>query len=189
MNNLPENIRKDQKMMVKIKYLFEEYVNECMNFVQTQPMVPTTKEHMIHCMMKLLNCQINRFMEVNHPDKFENCLVDIFHWCLVWSIANQLNLDERNKFNVFMRDMCMKKMRKVFPEEGTVYDYHYDMKNMCFVNYSDMCEFNERNLVCDMVVPTKDFVCNMNLAEMLVNNNCPVMFMGPMSSGKSLLCQ
>ena len=85
--------------------------------------------------------------------------------------------------------MCAKKMRKVFPEEGSVYDYHYDMKNMCFMNYCDMCEFNETSLVCDLVVPTKDFVCNMNLAQMLVNNNCSIMFMGPMSSGKSLLCQ
>ena len=106
----------------------------------------------------------------------------MFHWCLVWSIGNQLNLEERNKFNVFMRERCVK---KVFPEEGTVYDYNYDMKKMGFVNYGEICKFNENSLV----VPTKDFISNLNLAQMLLNNNCPIIFMGPLSSGKSLLTQ
>ena len=93
MKNLPENMKKDEKMMIKIKYLFEEYLSECMNFIRCQMMVPTTQEHMIHSMMRLFNCQINKFMEVNRHENLENCLVDMFHWCLVWSIGNQLNLE------------------------------------------------------------------------------------------------
>ena len=71
MSNLPECIRKDQKMTIKIKYLFEEYVTECVNFVHCHCMVPTTQEHLIHSMMRLLHCQINKFMEVNRYENLE----------------------------------------------------------------------------------------------------------------------
>lgn len=39
------------------------------------------------------------------------------------------------------------------------------------------------------MVPTKDFMRNNIISKMLLKNECPVLLVGPMCSGKSLQCE
>ena len=48
---------------------------------------------------------------------------------MVWSLGCTTNLDGRNKFDIFLRELDVKKKYKSFPDEGSVYDYEYKEKD------------------------------------------------------------
>jgi len=36
-------------------------------------------------------------------------------------------IEERKKFDNFLKDLSVKKIRKIFPDEDSIYDYQYNM--------------------------------------------------------------
>ena len=67
----------------------------------------------------------------------ENSIDKIFRWALVWSIGCTTNLEGRNKFNIFLRELDTKKLLKIFPEEGTIYDYEFKEKDQVWADWSE----------------------------------------------------
>lgn len=61
----------------------------------------------------------------------------MFHWALVWSVGCTTDLPGRNKFNNFLKQLNAKKLVKVFPEEGTVYDYEFKEKDQTWADWSE----------------------------------------------------
>ena len=127
-NKLNSKLKGCEKVTLTIKYLFDENVEECIKFVERCPtFVPISREHMVFMLLKLLNLQIAKFLELKSVDRLEKCMVQLFHWCLVWSIGSVLDAQGRTKFSIFLRDICQEKVKKVFPEEGSVFEYNYNM--------------------------------------------------------------
>lgn len=85
----------------------------------------------------------------------------------------------------------MKKMRKIFPDEGCVFDYQYNIMNNCWTPWMKCPQMSE--VICtDMnkcMVPTKDFMRNQMISKVLLKNECPVLLVGPNGTGKTLQCE
>jgi hypothetical protein len=47
----------------------------------------------------------------------------MFQWGLVWSIGCTTDLNGREKFNIFFRELTLKKKLKVLPDEESIYDF------------------------------------------------------------------
>ena len=142
---------------------------------------------MIFMLLKLLKLQIAKFLALKTVDRLEKCVVELFHWCLVWSIGSMLDAEGRDKFDIFLRGMCQEKAKKVFPEKGSVFDYSYNMAEERFESESFMGVLETSH--SSPFFPTRDAVNSLDLADLYVQHNVPVLIVGPLSSGKSRLAQ
>jgi hypothetical protein len=62
---------------------------------------------------------------VEELEHLEAIIERVFLWGLVWSFGCTTNLEGRKKFDLFLRELALKKKLKGFPEEQTVYDYEF----------------------------------------------------------------
>lgn len=67
----------------------------------------------------------------------EDSIDKMFRWGLVWSVGCTTNLDGRLKFNNFLRELDIRKSMKVFPDEGTIYDYEFKQKEHIWTEWID----------------------------------------------------
>jgi len=56
---------------------------------------------------------------------------------MVWSIGCTTNLEGRKKMDIFLKDLDTKHKVKIYPEEGTVYDYEFREKDKEWHNWTE----------------------------------------------------
>lgn len=143
---LPDQIKKRQKFMGKLKGLFDDFVPKSLEFlrINCKQLVTTSDGNLTQSLMRILDCFLENYKEtqikkVSDDDLqiLENSIDKIFHWALVWSVGCTTNLEGRNKFNIFLRELDAKKLLKIFPEQNTVYDYEFKEKDQAWAEWSE----------------------------------------------------
>lgn len=66
----------------------------------------------------------------------EQVIDKIFQWGLVWSLGCTTDLNGREKFNNFFKELTLKKKLKVIPEENSIYDYEFKEKEKEWVSWA-----------------------------------------------------
>ena len=64
----------------------------------------------------------------------------MFLWGLVWSVGCTSNLEGRQKFELFLRELLSKKKVKNFPEEHSIYDIELKEKEKEWVPWTKSFE-------------------------------------------------
>lgn len=80
-------------------------------------------------------------------------------------------------------------MMKIYPEEGSVYDYEYKEKEQAFVNWNESFknfEVDQKLQYHEIAIPTKDSTRNRFLIKLLLTHNYHILTLGPTGTGKSL---
>ena len=71
-------------------------------------------------------------------------------------------------------------MRKVFPEQCSVFDYYFCMKKCCWMKWMECLESEQTQMI-----PTKELLCNQMICQMLLKNDYNVMLVGNACTGKT----
>lgn len=158
----------------------------------------TSNGNLVQSLMRILNCFLENYKETEikkvqpeELDHLESIVDRIFHWGMVWSLGCTTDLDGRLKFNMFLRELAAKNKMKVFPEEGSVYDYEFREKEKEWVLWTkclERFEIDQKLAYHEIAIPTKDSVRNLHLTKLLITRNYHVLTLGPSGTGKSLNC-
>lgn len=101
---LPDQMKKRNKLIGKLKTLFDEFVEPCLEFVRINclELVTTSDGNLTQSLMRILDCFLENYKEteikkVSEEDlqALENSLDKIFHWALTWSLGCTTNLEGR----------------------------------------------------------------------------------------------
>lgn len=148
--------------------------------------------------MRILDCFLFNYKQteikkVSDEDLqlLEDSIDKMFHWGLVWSVGCTTNLDGRLKFNDFLRELDNKKSMKIFPDQGTIYDYEFKQKEHIWTEWVDSFknfEIDQKLSYHEIAIPTKDSVRNRYLIKLLLSHNYHILTLGPTGTGKSLNC-
>ena len=96
----------------------------------------------------------------------------------------------RARFNAWLRgEMVAGSVKKLFPDEGSMYDYAWDINKGRWVEWMrtvDEYEHDVRLEFSEIVVPTKDSVCYTYLLDKLVTHGSNVLMCGQTGTGKSI---
>eukprot|EP00742_Colponemidia_sp_Colp-10_P004589 GILJ01004897.1.p1 GENE.GILJ01004897.1~~GILJ01004897.1.p1 ORF type:complete len:2544 (-),score=425.95 GILJ01004897.1:114-7634(-) len=116
-------------------------------------------------------------------------LETLFNFCAVWAFGGSLSTESQNfpdLFNNFFR----REFRSSFPENGSVFDYCYDVNTKSFALWTDRVsshQFNPLTPLYSLVVPTVDTVRISTLMELLIRRRRPVMLAGAGGCGKTVM--
>ncbi|KAJ1557997.1 hypothetical protein HK096_004145, partial [Nowakowskiella sp. JEL0078] len=181
--------------------LFDHYMEPALEFNRkcVKETIPTTNGNLSQSLMRILFCLMTPFSNPN-PDaipteinaNFSKSIEPYFLFSLIWSVGATSDLDGRKKFDVWLRErMSLKSPDIIFPSEGLIYDYVFDLENKQWVNWMAVApEFQiQKTGSSDVIVPTLDTIRNTYLLHLLLHNNCHVLCSGPTGTGKSVTIQ
>ena len=75
-------------------------------------------------------------MTTEELEHLESIIEPVFLWGLVWSAGCTSNLEGRERFDLFLKELALKKKIKHLPEELTVYDFEYKDKEKEWVPWT-----------------------------------------------------
>ncbi|XP_069776188.1 dynein axonemal heavy chain 2 isoform X2 [Narcine bancroftii] len=122
------------------------------------------------------------------PDNYMHMVSMVFVFSLIWSVCASVDEDGRKKMDNFLREMDGS-----FPSKETVYEYYVDPKAKVWTSFEERLMKSWRypsNLpFYKIIVPTVDTVRYNFLVSSLVSNQCPVLLVGPVGTGKTSVAQ
>ena len=103
----------------------------------------TSDGNLVQSLMRILDCFLEPYKETEvkkisneELEHLESIIEKVFRWALVWSIGCTTNLEGRRKMDNFIKDLDTRHKQKVFPDEGTVYDYEFRDKDSDWHNWT-----------------------------------------------------
>ncbi|XP_078057018.1 dynein axonemal heavy chain 2 [Mustelus asterias] len=122
------------------------------------------------------------------PDNYMHMIGMVFTFSLIWSVCAAVDEDGRKKMDNFLREMDGS-----FPSKETVYEYYVDPKTKVWTSFEEKLTKSWRypsNMpFYKIIVPTVDTVRYNFLVSSLVANQCPVLLVGPVGTGKTSVGQ
>ncbi|XP_055643505.1 dynein axonemal heavy chain 6 [Toxorhynchites rutilus septentrionalis] len=115
----------------------------------------------------------------------------LFAWCAVWSLAGNLLDESKIGFEKFLRSLFREGDVALLPE-GSLWDYRINTSAKTWENWiaiHPQFEYNPNVPYFDLLVPTLDTTKYGYVAQMLFNDQNPVMFTGDTGAGKSVLAR
>ncbi|VVC42221.1 Dynein heavy chain, coiled coil stalk,P-loop containing nucleoside triphosphate hydrolase,Dynein heavy [Cinara cedri] len=189
----------DQQVM--IDEMIEWLVPAIFNFIyrNCSLFLTTSENHMFNSFTRLINCLIKRETGVGIAAIWLGCIT-IF--CLIWSLGSIIKDDSRNKFDIFLRKIILGhndqhpkpqtfKLTKnhLFPDSGTVYDFVYDKKNNgSWIQWSEKLDLKRippDAKINDLIIGTDETAKQQYFLQMFLENEIPLLFVGPTGTGKS----
>ncbi|XP_032872211.1 dynein heavy chain 2, axonemal [Amblyraja radiata] len=122
------------------------------------------------------------------PDNHMHMISMVFVFSLIWSVCASVDEEGRKKMDNFLREMDGS-----FPSKETVYEYYVDPKTKVWTSFEEKLMKSWRypsNLpFYKIIIPTVDTVRYNFLVSSLVANQCPVLLVGPVGTGKTSVAQ
>ncbi|XP_062904770.1 dynein axonemal heavy chain 2 [Mobula hypostoma] len=122
------------------------------------------------------------------PDNYMHMISMVFLFSLIWSVCASVDEEGRKKMDNFLREMDGS-----FPSKETVYEYYVDPKTKVWTSFEEKLMKSWRypsNLpFYKIIVPTVDTVRYNFLVTNLMANQCPVLLVGPVGTGKTSVAQ
>ncbi|CAM9100010.1 unnamed protein product, partial [Lampetra fluviatilis] len=175
-----------------LRPLLERYVQLTLDFVHAtcrQP-VPVSEWGAVSSLCKLYGALATLDNGVNPADvEGLGRMVELwFLFSVVWSLCAAVDEEGRKKVDNFLREI-----EGTFPNKDTVYDYYVDVKNRKWALFEEKLPKGWRYLPSTpfykLLVPTVDTLRYHLLISALVSNKRPVLLVGPVGTGKTLLAQ
>jgi dynein heavy chain len=182
--------------------LFSLYLEDGIYFVRKKlkEPCPTVDNNLAKSVMRIIDTFFDKFRlpeakfkkmgdEIKH---IEANLEGIFYYALIWSLGVTTNEEGRKKFDLFFREEIQKKsidVKFIIPEEGTVYDYMFDLEKGQWVNWINTLppyEISATALYTEIIVPTPDSIRNTFLIKQIVKSNKHIITTGPTGTGKTI---
>ncbi len=128
-----------------------------------------------------------------------------FIFAVIWSLGSTLIQESREKFDVFFRQLIggnnkdhpkpkgfKLNKNQLFPEKGTVFDYVCDKRSNQWVFWLDIMDREYSKIpptakVSELIIPTDETARQTYFLKMFLNNEIPVLFLGPTGTGKSAI--
>ncbi|RKP19398.1 hypothetical protein ROZALSC1DRAFT_14025, partial [Rozella allomycis CSF55] len=160
--------------------------------------VPTMNSALVQSCLKLIDYFVAELLKVEKGEDGDGdksgLLVDalelIFFFSLVWSVGATFGLEHREKFDKFIRELMIRgNVKYILPNDGLVYDYKIDLKNLQWVHFlNDVNEYKIDPKVnySEIIVPTLDSIRNTFLLDMLLTSNCNVLCVGGTGTAKTV---
>ena len=186
----------------KLTTLFNNYLEDMIYFVRrkVKEICPTVDNNLAASVMRIIDTFFDKFRTQeaqfkNMDDdvrKTESVLEGIFYFALIWALGVTTNEQGRDKFNQMFREKVNKKAldrRFCPPEEGTVYDYLFDVDKgewVPWVNVMGTLDIPPNTNYTEIIVPTPDSVRNSFVIKQLVLSNKHIITSGPTGTGKTV---
>jgi dynein heavy chain len=161
-------------------------------------LAPTSDIMLASAFMRFMQIFMMDFEAEPSAKVHEAWLRSCFYFCLVWSVGATVNREGRIKFDQFVRHVSgstseapVAKLDLAFPDEGSVYDYLFEKKGkgkwlkwMATINPELTLKPGQK--IKDAIVPTMDTARYTYLMDLALRHNCPILFVGPTGTGKSV---
>ena len=181
---IPEKLRTKKSFMNKVNSLFDHYIEPIIHFLRKnlKELVTTTDINLLISMLKIIDTFLAYYFDEEKkltPDEVEEIEKEyehIFTFSFIWSLCCTTTLEGRDRLNLFVREL-MRKAKSSFPEEGTIYDYLFTLKEKRWQHWLDIApsfEFDSKVEYADVVVPTIDSIRMKYIIKELVSGNRPV---------------
>eukprot|EP01022_Parablepharisma_sp_SALTPOND_P028499 TRINITY_DN71064_c2_g1_i1.p1 TRINITY_DN71064_c2_g1~~TRINITY_DN71064_c2_g1_i1.p1 ORF type:complete len:4083 (+),score=665.19 TRINITY_DN71064_c2_g1_i1:2435-14683(+) len=181
---IPEKLRTKKSFMNKVNHLFDHYVEPTIYFLRKnlKELVATTDINLFVSLLKIMDTFLAPYFEEGRklsPDEIEEVekeYENIFIFSFIWSICCTTTLEGRIRLNLFVKDL-LQKGKAVFPEEGTIYDYRYTLKEKKWQHWLEgvpPLDVDSRVEYADVVVPTMDSIRMKHVIKELLCGNRPV---------------
>jgi dynein heavy chain, axonemal len=196
---IPANILTNTKILKKIKGLKAIFVETLIRElrINLKEVVATMDNNICQSFMRILDSYFIDFTETEikkiNPEEMailEDSIENLCIFALIWSFCCTTNSEGRVRFNTVVRKLIKDNLSHIkFPEEGTIYNYRYDMEEKQYV----LWEESNKNFTVDakaqyheIMIPTGDSARNIYFLKLLVCNEKHVLNCGPTGTGKSL---
>uniref|UniRef100_A0A8C4S375 Dynein axonemal heavy chain 2 n=1 Tax=Erpetoichthys calabaricus TaxID=27687 RepID=A0A8C4S375_ERPCA len=186
-------IEKRAKLEVEyLQHLFDKFIEKVLLFKKAncKELVKIAELNGLISLCKLYETLAIPENGVN-PNDSENYgrMIELwFTFCMIWSVCAAVDEDSRKKMDGFLREM-----EGTFPNKDTVYEYYVDAKNKTWSSFEEKLpkgwRYNQNAPFYKIIVPTVDTVRYNFLVSALVSNQCPVLLVGPVGTGKTSVAQ
>lgn len=127
----------------------------------------------------------------------------VFIFCIAWGLGSMLTLDGQKQFDVFFRKLLNGdnknypksksfKLAKnqVFPDRAQIFEWVYDKKNNgTWISWSDTVDKIQQipanAKASELIITTNASCMQKYFLNLCVNNDIPILFIGPTGTGKS----
>ncbi|XP_071083415.1 dynein axonemal heavy chain 12-like isoform X1 [Haliotis cracherodii] len=205
-HTFPEVLKESAEL---VDALFEWLVDPCLNFVRKhcKEYVPTSPANLVRSLMYLIDMLMHE--SINKDDAADNKHIKVYLVSAVlfstpWSIGGVVDVDGRQKFDVFFKDLLsgkfeehplpkvLGKIEVPFPSDNMVYDVMYEQKARGqWRHWNDLIKGAEvkSKKIREMLVPTMDTARYAYLMDLCIEHGRPLLFVGPTGTGKSVYVQ
>jgi dynein heavy chain len=186
--------------VTKLRFLFDQYMESGTAFLRSnlKELAPTCNNNLAQSLMRILDCYMERYYIKEGRDDptdsdFQTLgkqIEHLFFFALVWSVGCTTNEKGRAAFDGWLRsEMESNSQEALFPNEGMVYDYSYDLENSKWVYWMNTIkkyEIDPKASFAELVVPTNDSVRNNYLMDLLLMKQKHVLMVGETGTGKTI---
>jgi dynein heavy chain len=193
----------ETKIISVLSKLLNLYLDDCIYFVRKRlkELAPTVDNNLAKSCMKIIDTYFDKFRTPEYKARKKNLddfkevevyLEGVFNYAIVWSLGVTTNEEGRIKFNSFFRDQMKNKAldkKNNIPDEGLVYDYHYDIEKNCWITWRSMLgnfDIPIGTSYHEIIVPTADSERYTYLTKQLVKSNKHILSTGPTGTGKTI---
>ena len=184
-----------------LKDLLDRYLEDAVSFVRkrVKEPCPSVDNNLAASVMRIIETFFEKFSAPEAKYKkyndemkiIENNIEGIFYYACVWSLGVTTNDEGRKRFNEYFFKKTSENhidQKFVFPTEGTVYDYMFDIEKNQWVNWLDVIthlDIAHSTSYIDIIVPSPDSVRYSVLIKQLTRNMKHVITTGPTGTGKT----
>ena len=179
-----------KKLQDPLKSLVNKHASKVIDFraKNCKELIPITPLNSMLSLCRLLKifCTTDNGVNPDDTDNFSRLLEMWFLFSVIWSIGASVDEDGRKKMDTLFREI-----EGSIPAKDTAYEYFIDVKNKTWNHWEqkliDGWKYNPSLPFYKLIVPTVDTVRYHFLGNTLLMNLNPVMFVGPVGTGKTLI--
>ncbi|XP_046574741.1 LOW QUALITY PROTEIN: dynein axonemal heavy chain 2-like [Haliotis rubra] len=184
--------KQDKALIEELRRLFDKFVVKILDFKKAncKELIAIAELNGVSSLCKLFDSLATQENGVDSSDteNFVRMVELWFQFCMIWSICCSIDEDGRKKIDNYIRET-----EGTFPNKDTIYEYYVDPKNKTWVHWEDKLKggwkFNPTLPFFKLIVPTVDMVRYEYLTQHLIDNNHPVMLVGPVGTGKTSVAE
>jgi len=207
-NTLPEALKTEQ-VLEHLDLIFEWAVDPIVDYVRLElnEFVPTSVVHQMKQMVDLFDCVIDSWKEAGdtmpNPAATNPMLESLFVFCMCWSCGSNMPKSQREKLEVFMRDLydgnnedfpkpkALKFSKaQMPPDRAMLWDFTFNSKMGSWDAWSDLIKIVDIPLDAKpetIIIETQETFRQKYFLHTFLRNQKPVLFVGPTGTGKSAI--
>lgn len=199
LNTLPEKVHAHPGFKERLAELFDVYAHPMIRFVRKHLKEPVMSmdNNLLQSVCRLLNCHLVNFKDseirIISPEEITELyehIEHIFVYCIIWALGVTTTNEGRRRFDLQLRDILQqRKLPVAFPEDDTVYEWHFDYEEKVYKTWIDTIEEYEVDTSLnfnEIVVPTMESIRLKHAYKLLLTNKYHVLSPGPTGTGKSI---
>ena len=182
--------RMPKKLQDPLKSLVNKHVNKVLEFRRKncKELIPISPLNSVFSLCRLLKtfCTPENGVNPEDSENFARLLEMWFLFCLMWSIGASVDEEGRKKMDNLFREI-----EGTIAAKDTVYEYFIDVRNRSWCHWEqkliDGWKYNPTLPFHKLIVPTVDTVRYHFIGSTLISNLYPVLFVGPVGTGKTMV--